>query len=480
MDIARDKLLEWKRNPVKMVVDEFGVTPDAWQVDLLESFADPTKPRKRIAMQACAGPGKSAGLAWCGLNFLACYCDKGLHPYGAAISITRDNLKMNLWKEFAVWINRSEFFRRAFEQTSQKIFCRDFPDTWAIEARAFPQTADPTRAAEALSGLHAKFLLYLIDESGSMPPAVKKRAVQGLMSALWCRILTAGNPTSIEGLLYDAVTNEAEDWEVLRITGDPEDKKRSSRIDIDEARKEIAKYGRSDPWVMAYILGKFPKSSLNTLLTPDMVRDAMARSYKSTVYGHMQKRLGIDVARFGLDRNVIFPRQGRRAFKPVDFRNADGPAIAARVMRAKEKWGSELELMDATGGWGMSASDTLRNAGHAPIDVFYHHDAINPKYKNRRVEMWMEMAEWVKSGGWLPNIPELVAELCTPTYTLSGGQYILQEKEQVKKLIGRSPDLADALALTFAIPDMPSEGPGVPGAKGRRGKAETEWDPFNQ
>ena len=62
------------------------------------------------------------------------------------------------------------------------------------------------------------------------------------------------------------------------------------------------------------------------------------------------------------------------------------------------------------------------------------------------------MADWVKSGGALPNVPELVAELTTPTYTFVGGKIMLEDKDQVKKRLGRSPDLADALALTFAYP----------------------------
>jgi hypothetical protein len=43
-----------------------------------------------------------------------------------------------------------------------------------------------------------------------------------------------------------------------------------------------------------------------------------------------------------------------------------------------------------------------------------------------------------------------------PTYTFAGGKFMLEEKEQINERLGRSPDLADALATTFAIPDMPA------------------------
>jgi hypothetical protein len=80
----------------------------------------------------------------------------------------------------------------------------------------------------------------------------------------------------------------------------------------------------------------------------------------------------------------------------------------------------------------------------------------------------------MKGGMALPNIPELVAELTVPTYTFLGGQFVLEEKDQIKARLGRSPDLADALAETFAIPDMPG------GMAGVGGKAESDADPYPQ
>lgn len=480
-DAAHERLKRWEKDPVAMVVEEFGVTPDAWQVDALRSWADERHPRKRIALQACSGPGKSAVLAWGGMHALATKGGPGRHVNGACVSITGQNLRTGLWKEFAVWRDRSEFFKAAFELTGQRFFARDNPDLRFVEARAIPRSATPETAGETLSGLHAPIIFYLIDESGGMAPVVAKRAEQGLSNCEWGRIAQAGNPTSHQGLLYDSVTSGASLWDVIRITGDPNNKKRSSRIPVEWAREQIKQYGPDDPWVQAYVLGEFPASSLNTLLTPDEVRNAMERRYKDGEYAWAQKRLGIDVARFGLDRTVIMPRQGLRAYRPVIMRGADGPQIAARVAQAKEKWHSEFEFLDATGGWGMSASDQLRASGYQPMDVLYHAPAINPKYKNRRVEMWMEMAKWVKRGGWLPDMPMLVQELTVPTYTFSNGQYMLQEKDLVKKVLGRSPDIADALGLTFAMPDMPA-GDSPEGLKRARkyAKAMADYDPFAQ
>jgi hypothetical protein len=90
--------------------------------------------------------------------------------------------------------------------------------------------------------------------------------------------------------------------------------------------------------------------------------------------------------------------------------------------------------------------------------------------------MWIEMQKWVRKGGRLPNVPELVGELITPTYTFSNGQFVIEEKDQIKERLGRSPDLADALALTFAIPDMPGQAAELMGMPAPRAGHATTLD----
>src|SRR5205085_1529889 len=123
---------------------------------------------------------------------------------------------------------------------------------------------------------------------------------------------------------------------------------------------------------------------------------------------------------------------------------------------AKRKWGSELEFLDSTGGWAAGARDILLTAGASPINVFYSAPAPDPCYANVRAYIWMKGAEWVKRGGGLPNVPELVSELITPQYTFVNGKFQIEPKELVKERLGRSPNYADALFNTFAIPDQPA------------------------
>lgn len=456
-ELARARLLRWRDDAVLFVRECIGVEPDAWQLDALSAISKPET--ERLAMKACKGPGKTAVLAWIILWFLV------TRPYSkvACTSITGDNLSTNLWPELAKWIARSPFLQHVLEWTKTRIVVKEAPEQWFAVARAWSQSADPQQQAEALAGIHADHVLFVLDESGGMPQALMTTAEAVLASGKETKIVQAGNPTSIDGPLYRACVMDAALWKVVTITGDPDDPNRSPRIKIEWARQQIQQYGRDNPWVKINVLGEFPPSSINALLGPSDVEAAMLRRLPEAAYSWAQVRIGVDVARYGDDRTVIFPRQGALAMQPFVMRHNHGSAVSAdiatTVMRIAAALNTREIVMDATGGWAAGARDLLVVAGYHPIEVQFHApcqvvDGKPPKYKNRRAEMHFLMSEWVKGGGCLPNVPELMGELTTPTYTVrEDGKFQIEAKEQVKERLGRSPDLADALALTFAIPE---------------------------
>lgn len=478
---AQSKIKAWRENPAQFVHETLGVQEiDPWQKQVLEAFPCMDPDKLRISMQACAGPGKSAVLAWCGWNFLSCYGSRGEHPKGAAVSITGDNLADNLWPEFSKWQSRSEFLLSAFKWTKSRIFSVSHPETWFMSARSFSKTADTEEQGRTLSGLHSKFVLALVDESGDIPLAVAKAAEQALStSPIFGKILQAGNPTSRDGMLYAAASTFRHLWYIVRITGDPEDPNRSQRIGIEWAREQIRAYGRNDPWVKALILGEFPEGAINSLLSPEEVEAAMGRHLPEDAYAFAQKRLGVDVARFGDDRSVIFPRQGLAAFQPIEMRGVRSNVVGDRVIKAKIDWDSELEFVDGTGGYGAGVIDHLIQAKYAPIEVNFSGQAIDPRFANKRAEMWWNMAEWVKRGGALPHLSQLSRELTTPTYSYREGKILIEPKERIKERLGFSPDLADGLGLTFAHPDMPGKIRLPGGFSVGRNDTKVDYDPYD-
>jgi hypothetical protein len=84
------------------------------------------------------------------------------------------------------------------------------------------------------------------------------------------------------------------------------------------------------------------------------------------------------------------------------------------------------------------------------------------QYANKRSEMWDAIREWLEQGGSIPNDSALKSDLSAPTYSFNAaGRMVLESKERVKERGLRSTDLADALALTFAMPVVPKPMRGV-------------------
>lgn len=450
LDLAADRLALWRRNPVAFVRDNFGVEPDLWQAEGLDYSVSCPGP-KRISFQACGGVGKTAGLAWLGWHRLACFAEPGEHPKGAAVGNNKEQLSMNLWPELAKWRARSPFLSEAFQWTATRIYAKAHPETWFLAARAWNKDADAEEQGRVLSGLRTRFPFVLFDESATIPTQVGRAGEQAMSNCADGLLAQAGNPTGPEGMLYEAA-RQPEKWRVIPVTGDPDDPKRSQRVDIEWARAEIAEKGRDDPWVMALILGQFPPGGLRQLLSIEEVEAAMTRAVKATDYDWAAKILGVDIAREGLDSSVMFPRQGLVAFPPSSWHGGTGASGASLVARKWVEWKPDAVFIDDTGGFGAPVIEQLRSPlGFNPVGVHFAEKATDPRrYVNKRAEMWWRMAEWVKRGGSLPRCPELVGDLTTPLYDHRGDRLIIEDKAMVKKRLKRSPDHGDALALTFA------------------------------
>lgn len=434
----------WREQPPRMVRELFDATPDDWQDNVLAAF--PSSPR--IAMKASKGPGKTCTEAWLCWNFLL----TRPHPNIAATSISGDNLRDNLWKEMAHWRNKSELLKAMFEWQTERIFAKEHPATWFMAARSWPKSADVTQLGNTLAGLHSDYIMFVIDESGSIPTPILLSAEAALASCKEGHIVQAGNTNSLEGALYDACVTNKHLWRVVLITGDPDNPMRSPRVSIEWARQLIATYGRESPFVKVMVLGEWPSASINALIGADEVESAMRRTYRQADIDHAARILGVDVARQGDDASVIFPRQGLVAFPPHVMRNVTGIVGAGQVARTWTDWDVDAVFIDNTGGFGSSWIDQLSTLNRTAIPIGFAERAQSKRYYNRRAEMYMNAVEWIRAGGALPNVPELVGELTAQTYTFKGDALLLEPKELIKTKLGRSCDLSDGFVLTFAEP----------------------------
>jgi hypothetical protein len=170
------------------------------------------------------------------------------------------------------------------------------------------------------------------------------------------------------------------------------------------------------------------------------------------------KKLGVDPARFGTDRTSICYRQGRKVQWIRSYSKKDTMQVAGLVRMAIKEVGAKQCAIDV-GGLGAGVYDRLVelvpetecelvqvNSAESPID--------GQKYTNKRAEMWGMTREWLeKQPASIPNSDELQADLTQIKYFYDSNNALkMEKKEDMKKRGFRSPDMADALGLTFAQP----------------------------
>lgn len=468
-ELPKDKLKLWRERPDIFVREVFGITPDPIQDQILRAF--PTS--QRIAMKASKGCGKTCTEAWLAWNFLL----TRPHPKIAVTSISADNLSDNFWTECATWQNKSKLLTEAFTWTKTRIFANDHPETWWMSARTWSKAADKQQQANTLAGLHADYIMFVLDESGGIPEAVMASAEAALSSCKEGHIIQGGNPTHLEGPLYRACTTERNLWTVFEMTGDPDDPNRSPRVSVEWARSQIDKYGRDNPWVLVNVFGRFPPSSFNSLIGPEEIREAIKRRYREPDFYAAPRIFGVDVARYGDDSSLIFPRQGLQAFNPFQYRNINGTEGAEIVVRKWNDWEADAVFIDNTGGFGASWIDNLLRLGKSPIGIHFSQKATDEQYFNKRTEMAFNLVEWIKRGGAIPDISELTNALIQTTYTFKGSQLLLAPKEDIKLKLGYSPDHMDALCLTFALPVEKQQSHGSVQSSGNN---QFEYNPFSR
>lgn len=194
----------------------------------------------------------------------------------------------------------------------------------------------------------------------------------------------------------------------------------------------------------------FRRVSGDPLIRPDLV--VRARLVKCDPSG--PKIMGVDPAEYGDDSTAIAFREGR-ACTQVDRYHGKGPMeVVGIVARLADNYGPEAINVDCTG-VGSGVADRLIELGYPVNRVHFGERAIlDQNYAIRRDEMWGEMKAWFEDQPCsIPDDDSLESDLCAPQYSYDSSRRLkLERKEDMKKRGIKSPDAADALALTFAVP----------------------------
>ena len=209
---------------------------------------------------------------------------------------------------------------------------------------------------------------------------------------------------------------------------------------------------RADPEKFAHIwLGEYQSQSDKQFISWALVKDAQSRRF---VRGGRPVLFGLDVARFGDDRSVLAIREGDALVSLMKWDKVDTQQLASFVLDVANSRKPDAIFVDGVGVGG-GVVDRLEVLRLNVIEVNAGAKAgQGNRFVNKRAEMWGRMKEWLAARAMISDRDlDLAAELTGPFYSFdSSNRIALEKKEDMKKRGLRSPDLADALALTFAEP----------------------------
>ena len=437
------------------------VGPDAWQLDLLRLVRDNLSLDHpvRIAISSGHGIGKTCLSAWLILWAVATEVDTTI----IVTANTSVQLSTKDWPELAKWFHLSPLLELMFDLTATALASKERPRTW--RADAIPWSIE---RSEAFAGAHNKGrrLMILFDEASAIDDRIWE-VCEGAMSDANTELLwfAFGNPTRNTGRFRECFDGRFRDrWITRQI--DSREVKITNKKQIAEW---IADYTEDSDFARVRIRGVFPRAGSMQFIGSDVVKAATERECDASKYDPVV--MGVDVARFGADASVIYIRRGRdaRSILPIKLRGADTMTVAARVAEEARKYQCDQIFVDG-GGVGGGVIDRLRQLrlnnvvevqfGSKPVRNQIGQGASMSVYFNRRAEMYGLMKEWLE-GGSIPSDPELISDLTNVEYgyrMLEGRDAIqLERKEDMRSRGLASPDIADALALTFALPVEPSK-----------------------
>ena len=314
----------------------------------------------------------------------------------------------------------------------------------------------------------------ILDEVANIKPELWMDIVQPCLSDRlgWCIFIGTPSGINLFSELYYKALDE-EEWTASRYTVYDTDSLHPSEV-------ERLKRDMSETSFAREYLCDFSAQGDDQLIALADTDKSSKRVYQIEDVRHSPIVFGVDIARFGDDRSVVFRRQGRQAFKPVVYRGIDNMDLATRVANLIEQYNPDAVFCDSGGGGGVI--DRLRQLRYDVIEIPFGGKATYPdKYINRRTEMWWLMKEWVEDGGAIPDDVALKQELATPIYWYDNvGRRVLESKDQIKKRLqgGGSPDLADALALTFALPVGKKHPEDIYVKRRKEATQKTDYDPY--
>ncbi len=405
-----------------------------------------------IAVASGHGIGKSALMAWIKLWALATFEDS----VGMITANTEQQLRTKTWPQVVKWFNLMNC-RHWFSLTETAIVARapGHAKTWRGDRVTWN-----AHNTEAFAGLHnlGKRIVLLFDEASAIADPIWEVAEGALTDErteiIW---VVFGNPTQNGGRFRECFGKSRARWNGRQI-----DSRSVPGINKAQLEQWVREYGEDSDFVRVRVKGEFPNVGDNQFIGSDVVE--AARKHVVIPQPHEPLVMGVDVARHGDDRTAIVFRRGRdaRIIPPIRMRIADLMQVAARIAHEARQHKVDAIFIDM--GMGAGVVDRLRQMGvpdvfgiefGAAADGAPNVANVSGNHANKRAQMWDNLKTWLAEAA-IPDDAELAQDLVGPRYGFNSRDQIqLERKEDMKKRGLASPDMADALALTFAFRVLP-------------------------
>lgn len=306
---------------------------------------------------------------------------------------------------------------------------------------------------DAFQGLHARYILVILDEGNGIPPSLWT-AVSTLLTNDNARLLVIGNPDDPgsefakkckPGSGYNVITISA--FDTPNFTGEyvPPDVAEVLVTPswVEERRRE---WGEGSPLWTSKILAEFPDVSDEYLITPAMIQKGIDTDLPGLEYG----RYGVDVARFGDNKTVVYRNRGGQIRLEDSWGMADTMQTCGKlvlIVTNHHRTTSVPMVIDVTG-LGAGVYDRLREQNFDVVPFVSSGRANRPdKYQNRRAEIFWQFRIDLEAGNidLDPRDETLHNQLQSIKWGVtSSGKIYIESKEDMRDRGVPSPDLADA------------------------------------
>jgi hypothetical protein len=423
---------------------------DPWQEECVRAFG---RGEQRISIRACHGPGKTMVAAGCVLLTLT----TRFPSKTVATAPSRGQLEDALVAEVKTLFRRLPApIQLLFNVKATRIELIGAEEECFFAART-ARAENP----EALQGVHsdAGWVFLLADEASGVPEPIFE-ASAGSMSGKRVTTMLLSNPTRTSGFFFDTHHKLRDMWFTMQVSAQD-----SPRVTDDFVEDIRRRYGENSSAYRVRVLGEFPLADLDTVIPYHLADGAMNRDI--TTDGREPTLWGLDVARFGDDKTVLVKRSKREVRPDIliwekrDTMETVGRVVAEFRNTPDSEQPSEI-LVDVIG-MGGGVVDRLIELGLPARGINVGEMAgSNDTYLNLRSELWFKVREWLEQrqsklpkckGGCPQDCPHelLLSELTAPRYKFSSsGKIQVESKSDMKGRGLHSPDIADALMLTFA------------------------------